>query len=265
MADRSPPISGHSTWASYVLVSLTVAVGVGSLVLFGVFLFAGSLHLLEVGLDPGWGLVLDACLCLVFFLQHSGMIRKPTRRWMLRFVSERYLGALFTLVSAVALLALVVLWQESTWLLASADGLYRWSLRVVFFAALAANLWGTWSLRLADIFGTEPLLRRTAETSPPAPMVVRGPYRWVRHPLYLTTLLLIWSHPDLTADRLLFNGLFTFWIIAGTVLEERDLVAVYGDSYRDYQRSVPMLIPYRKPGGRSGAATNAGRSAKDGV
>ena len=34
-------------------------------------------------------------------------------------------------------------------------------------------------------------------------MVVRGPYRWVRHPLYLTTLLMIWSYPDLTADRLL--------------------------------------------------------------
>jgi protein-S-isoprenylcysteine O-methyltransferase Ste14 len=80
-------------------------------------------------------------------------------------------------------------------------------------------------------------------------MVIWGPYRWVRHPLYLTTLLMICSHPDLTADRLLFNILFTVWILAGTVLEERDLVDAYGDDYREYQRAVPMLIPYRKPSG----------------
>ncbi len=78
-------------------------------------------------------------------------------------------------------------------------------------------------------------------------MVVRGLYRWVRHPLYLATLMMIWSYPDLTADRLLFNVLFTGWIIVGTVLEERDLVENFGDDYRNYQRRVPMLIPYRKP------------------
>lgn len=249
----------------YVLVSLTIAVGAVALVLFGVFLFTGGLHIVDLGLAPAWLLVFNVFLCLVFFVQHSGMVRSSTRRWMSRFISERYLGVVYTLVSAVVLLALVVLWQESVWLLASAEGLYRWSLRAVFFVALAVNLWGTWSLRAADIFGTEPLLRQAPASLPPTPMVVRGPYRWVRHPLYLTTLLLIWSQPDLTADRLLFNGLFTFWIIAGTVLEERDLVAVYGDSYRDYQRSVPMLVPYRMPGDRSGAATSADRGAKNRV
>ena len=58
---------------------------------------------------------------------------------------------------------------------------------------------------------------------------------------------MIWSYPDLTADRLLFNVLFTGWIIVGSVLEERDLVENYGEDYRSYQRRVPMLIPYRKP------------------
>ena len=79
-------------------------------------------------------------------------------------------------------------------------------------------------------------------------MVVRGLYRWVRHPLYLAMLMMIWSYPDLTADRLLFNVLFTGWIIVGTVLEERDLVENFGDDYRNYQRRVPMLIPYRRRG-----------------
>jgi len=46
---------------------------------------------------------------------------------------------------------------------------------------------------------------------------------------------------------LLFSVLFTAWIIVGTVLEERDLVADYGEVYQYYQRAVPMLVPYRRP------------------
>jgi len=69
----------------------------------------------------------------------------------------------------------------------------------------------------------------------------------VRHPAYLTTLIFIWSQPDLTASRLLLNLLFTAWIIIGTIVEERDLVALYGEDYRTYQRSVPMLIPFKFP------------------
>jgi protein-S-isoprenylcysteine O-methyltransferase Ste14 len=75
--------------------------------------------------------------------------------------------------------------------------------------------------------------------------VVKGPYRWVRHPLYLFMTLMIWSCPDLTADRLLFNGLWTVWIVIGSILEERDLVLEFGDVYREYQQTVPMFIPRR--------------------
>ena len=239
-------ISEPSRGPAYLFGSIAIVLGAGSIALFMVFLFAGSLHVVDLGLATAGGLVLNGLLCLVFFLQHSGMIRKPFRRWMSRFVVERYAGVVYTLASAVAVLALVILWQESSMMLASAEGYYRTSLRAIFFVALVVSLWGTWSVKSADLFGAEALLRKPVETTPPAPIVVRGPYRWVRHPIYLTTLLMIWSHPDLTADRLLFNGLFTLWIIVGTWLEERDLVAIYGSAYREYQRRVPMLIPYRR-------------------
>ncbi|MDJ0870906.1 MAG: NnrU family protein [Gammaproteobacteria bacterium] len=239
-------------WGVHPLILLTVGLGVASLVLFGVFLFTGSLHLINLGLTPRWQLALNALLCFVFFLQHSGMIRRPFRRWLSRYVPERYLGLFYTLASSIAVLALVGLWQESAVTLAAAEGPYRLVLRAVFMGALLGSLWGTWSVKAVDMFGAEAVLRRAGETLPPGPIVMRGPYRWVRHPIYLTTLLMIWSHPDLTADRLLFNVLFTLWIVAGTWLEERDLVVVYGPAYQDYQRRVPMLIPYRKPGSATG-------------
>ena len=80
------------------------------------------------------------------------------------------------------------------------------------------------------------------------PLAIRGPYRWVRHPLYSLFLVLLWVCPDITADRLLLNTLFTAWIVLGTVLEERDLARDLGDPYRAYQRQVPMLVPWKVPG-----------------
>ncbi len=248
MAEHTPVVSRHSRWAAYLIGSLAVAIGVGALVLFAVFLFAGPFHFVDLGLSTRWALVLNAVLCLLFFVQHSSMVRKSMRHWMSQFVQERYLGLTYTFASSAVLIALVVLWQESAVVLASADGALRVTLRAIFFVAVAGSLWGTWSVKGADLFGAEAVLRQSATMSSPAPMIVRGPYRWVRHPIYLTTLLMIWSYPDITADRLLLSGLFSVWMLVGIVLEERDLVASYGAAYRDYQRRVPMLIPYRMPG-----------------
>jgi protein-S-isoprenylcysteine O-methyltransferase Ste14 len=54
---------------------------------------------------------------------------------------------------------------------------------------------------------------------------------------------MIWASPDVTADRLLFNILWSIWMVVATRLEERDLAAEFGEGYRRYQRSVPMLLP----------------------
>ena len=245
--NNTPVTSSMSRLTAHALAALSIVIGVGSLIVFTIFLYTGPFHPTNLGLGVTGALVLDASLCLVFFFQHSGMIRKSAKRCMSQVVTEKGIGVVFSIASGITLLALVLLWQETALVLASADGFYRWSFRAVFFFAIDGQVWGIWSLKSADLFGTESVLRRSGPTPPPAPMVVRGPYRWVRHPLYLTTLLMIWSYPDLTADRLLFNVLFTAWIIVGAVLEERDLVADYGEVYRNYQRAVPMLVPYRRP------------------
>jgi protein-S-isoprenylcysteine O-methyltransferase Ste14 len=108
------------------------------------------------------------------------------------------------------------------------------------------------SLAGFDAFGVRALrLRLRGERHEPAGLAIRGAYRYVRHPLYLFVLLLIWSAPQMSADRLLFNVLWTAWIVIGARLEERDLVGEFGDAYRDYQRRVPMLVPWRRPAAKS--------------
>jgi protein-S-isoprenylcysteine O-methyltransferase Ste14 len=213
-----------------------------------VFLYIGPLKLVNLDLDGTTALWLNTCLCLAFFVQHSVMIRKSFRQRFTRFIPEKYDEAFFAIVAGVFLLALIVFWQESAYTIASSQGILRWLLRGVFLLSIAGFAWSWWALGVFDPFGILPILDHLCgRERPPIPFTARGPYRWVRHPLYILMLFLIWSYPNLTADRLLFNVLCTIWMIIGTVLEERDLVASFGKTYRDYQNKVPMLIPYRLP------------------
>ena len=106
---------------------------------------------------------------------------------MSRLIPEHYLGSVFTVASGFVLLSLVLLWQESTIVLVSADGFYRLALRALFFLAITGQVWGSWSLKSADLFGIKAVLRKETATQSPKSIVIRGPYRWVLHPLYLTT------------------------------------------------------------------------------
>ena len=124
--------------------------------------------------------------------------------------------------------------------------LLSWSRRALSVLAVAVFVWSAVALKGFDPLGLGPIRAHLrGRTSRPPRFAARGPYRWVRHPLYACVIVLIWSAPDLTADRLLFDVLWTIWICAGTVWEERDLVAEFGETYEQYRRRVPMLFPWR--------------------
>jgi protein-S-isoprenylcysteine O-methyltransferase Ste14 len=174
------------------------------------------------------------------------MIRKSFRQRLARFLPSEYDAAFFAIIAGFVLLLLLVFWQESSYTIAAFQGNLRWLLRAVYFLSLAGFAWGLWSLGEFDPFGIIPILNHLRGTRKPAmPFIVCGPYRLVRHPLYFLLILMIWSYPNLTLDRLLFNVLCTAWMVIGTLLEERDLVTTFGDDYLAYQQQVPMLIPYR--------------------
>ena len=246
---ETPP--GMSRFAAYVVMVLAILLGGGSLLLFGAFLVLGPFNIIRWSAPEFQILAWDGCLCLLFFLQHSVMIRHSFRAWIGRLVPEPYYPAVYALASGMALTAVVLLWQKSPTMCFTLPGSWSIVARIISALAIGGFVWGVRALGVFDPFGRLVLqahLRGGRLLT--LPLVVRGPYLWVRHPLYSCMLVLIWSVPQISLDRLVFNALWTAWIMVGTILEERDLVTEFGDRYRRYQKVVPMLVPWQGPVGR---------------
>jgi protein-S-isoprenylcysteine O-methyltransferase Ste14 len=240
-----------------MIIALALIVGDGALIAFAIFAFAGPPGFLDLGLEQRDILWFDTSLSLLFFIQHSGMVRNSFRRWTARFIPQEYDRAFYAIASGAVLLAVTICWQETPHSYQAPDGVFRWSLRAVYWLSLLGLVWGVISLRFFDPCGIWPVIVRLREKEQKRmPFAARGAYLWARHPLYLFMMLAMWSYPALQSDRLLFNGFWTVWIVIGAFLEERDLVAEFGETYREYQQQVPMLIPWRLKSKRQFALTS---------
>ena len=98
-----------------------------------------------------------------------------------------------------------------------------------------------------ELFGLHQVANHLTDREMPAPRF-RTPlyYKLVRHPIYLGFIIAFWAAPVMTVGHLLFAAVTTAYILVGIFLEERDLVALFGDEYRQYRKQVSMLLPWRK-------------------
>ncbi|MHB9098640.1 MAG: methyltransferase family protein [Syntrophales bacterium] len=243
-------------FTAYAMMAMAILIGGGSLLLFGVFLVIGPITIVRICATEHQALLWDGLLSLLFFVQHSGMVRTSFGTWLAPIVPRHYHPSTYAIVSGIVLTAVVLLWQPSQTVLYQAEGMLRLLARAISVLAIVGFAWGVRALGNFDTFGLIPIRvhLRGRQLRAPA-VIIRGPYLWVRHPLYFFMLVLIWSFPDVSLDRLLFNVLWTLWIVLGTYLEEKDLVAEFGEKYRHYQKTVPMLFPWRFPRGIGSAKT----------
>lgn len=78
-----------------------------------------------------------------------------------------------------------------------------------------------------------------------ATLITSGPYRWVRHPMYTTVLILVLAVTLLTANVVVaLGGLAMFaLLVARSRVEEQRLVEKFGEAYRAYQQRTGRIVP----------------------
>ena len=197
------------------------------------------------GLAWPWALVVDVLLITVFALQHSIMARKSFKRRWCRVIPPVIERATYVLVSSGVLALMCWLWQPID--------ISVWSVQSPVLAGVLVTLfWLGWGLVLLasfmishfELFGVKQPFD-TLHQPKPVNNAFRTPalYKLVRHPLYLGFLIAFWVTPEMSVGHLVFALTSTVYILIGTQLEEKDLVELFGDKYRDYQKSVGMLLP----------------------
>jgi len=193
-------------------------------------------------------LAIDLGLLLLFALQHSVMARPAFKRWWTKFVPEAAERSTYVLASSLALIALFACWRPLGGEVWSVTGAAAGALYGLCAFGWALVLVATFLINHFDLFGLRQVwlnLRGVPYTH--IGFRTPGPYKLVRHPLYVGWLFAFWATPVMTAAHLVFALATTGYILIAIQLEERDLVASLGEDYRAYRRRVPMLIPFLRP------------------
>ena len=193
-------------------------------------------------------LIVDLVLMSVFAIQHSVMARRQFKEWWTRFVPKSVERSTYVLFSTLALALLCWQWRPMpavVWHVEDTDvasGLVGLSL-----LGWVIVLTSTFLINHFELFGLHQVANNLTGRPMPQP-VFRTPlfYQFVRHPIYLGFIIAFWATPVMTAGHLLFAAVTTAYIIVGILLEERDLVGMFGDDYRRYRQRVSMLVPWRK-------------------
>ena len=192
--------------------------------------------------------IINLLLMSIFAIQHSVMARRQFKEWWTQFIPKSVERSTYVLFATFALALLCWQWRPIptvVWQFDNPD--IAKALMGLSHLGWLIVLTSTFLINHFELFGLHQVANNLVDRPMPAPRF-RTPlyYRFVRHPIYLGFIVAFWATPVMSAGHLLFAAVTTAYIFVGTLLEERDLIDIFGDEYRRYRERVPMLVPWRK-------------------
>jgi methanethiol S-methyltransferase len=173
-----------------------------------------------------------------FALHHSALARPSMQARLARVVPDDLIRAVYVWTASVLLLAVCVLWRPVGGLVYQAPQPAALALYVVIGVGALLIVRAVRAIDPLELAGIRPPSRRDR-------LQVTGPYHFVRHPLYLGWMLIVFGAAKLTGDRLAFAAISSAYLVIAIPWEERSLEGAFGESYRQYKARVRWrVVPF---------------------
>jgi protein-S-isoprenylcysteine O-methyltransferase Ste14 len=190
--------------------------------------------------------LVDLALILLFGVSHSVMARPAFKQQLTKFIPHAAERSTFVLVASLVLAILYWQWRPIDTVIWTSSAPVSWLLFGVSMVGWLVVFLSTFLIDHFDLFGLRQvwLNFRGLEYSQ-RPFVLRGLYKFVRHPLMLGFLIAFWFAPAMTIGHLLFAIAMTIYIFVGIFYEERDLAKMLGEDYLRYKAQTSMIFPIK--------------------
>lgn len=182
-----------------------------------------------------------------YFAIHSILAHKTTKAFLMdNWIPQKFYRILFNLSSIGFLIPIFLFYKKTNPNVIFENELLEILGIIELLAGFILLLLSLRQYNLSEFAGTQQYKYKTPPT--PEKLNTTGLNKWVRHPLYFSTLLLIWGYflfrpTDL---NLVISVITSLYLYFGTKLEEEKLIEEFGKDYQNYQKKVPMLIPFIK-------------------
>jgi methanethiol S-methyltransferase len=186
----------------------------------------------------GAAIAADALLFTTFAAHHSVFARDAVKRGIARVVPGRLIRSMYVWTASLLLIGVCGFWRTIGGMVYDVGG---WQAVVHAGAQLAGLVLIAAAVRKIDALELAGIRDHTVDE----PLQITGPYRLVRHPIYLGWLLATFGPARMTTDRLVFAGISAIYLVIAMPIEERALLRAFGESYARYQERVRWrVVPY---------------------
>jgi methanethiol S-methyltransferase len=183
----------------------------------------------------------NVALFTVFAMHHSVFARERVRGWVQKIFSPALERAFYVWVASLLFIGVCAWWRPVPGVAWIAGGGMLWVLRLVQAIGVWLTLRSAMILDVLELSGV-----RQVEERPAAAMEfrTRGPYGWVRHPIYTGWFLMVLAASPMTMTRLVFAAVSCGYLVAAIPFEERSLRNASPAAYAAYAAKVRWkLIP----------------------
>ena len=179
----------------------------------------------------------DVALFVMFALHHSALARPAMKALLARACPEHLLRSVYVWTASLLLILVCLLWRPIGGEVFRNTGPLALLHATVQLAGLTLIVLSVRAIDALQLAGIRP--------SPVVDLRVSGPFRFVRHPLYLGWMLIVLGPAHMTGDRLAFAATSSLYLVVAMPWEERSLEQAFGDAYRRYKQHVRWrVVPY---------------------